>query len=142
MQQEITRRVEFLSRVPPAGICPSTIHRNTAGENNDGAMGVMRLRKPAGQALTFNAALRSACASRNPRIFDCTCQRAGDGERVDAASIIVVPLAIIGDALRRPRSLPVPSIERWLDLRRWMGAPHKTDVTIDFTENYLITLLS
>jgi hypothetical protein len=37
MQQEITRRVEFLFRVPPAGFVPSTIHRNTASENNDGA---------------------------------------------------------------------------------------------------------
>jgi hypothetical protein len=32
-----TRRVKFLSRVPPAGLAQSTIHPNTAGENNDGA---------------------------------------------------------------------------------------------------------
>jgi len=30
-QQEITRRVEFLSRAPPARVCPSTIPRNAIG---------------------------------------------------------------------------------------------------------------
>jgi hypothetical protein len=45
---------------------------------------------------------------------------AGGGERVGAASIIAVLLATVrkGDALRRARSFPVQSIERWLDLRR------------------------
>jgi hypothetical protein len=33
-----TGRVEFLSRVPPAGVCRPTIHAMGTGENNDGAI--------------------------------------------------------------------------------------------------------
>jgi hypothetical protein len=47
-----------------------------------------------------------------------------------------------GDAQRRSHSLPVQSIERWFDLRRWISVPHKTIVTIDFMANERITLLS
>jgi len=36
-QQEIPGALSSCLRVPPAGVVQSTLHRNPAGENNDGA---------------------------------------------------------------------------------------------------------
>ena len=45
-QQEIPGALSSSLRVPPAGVCPSTIHRNGAGENNDGATNPGAVRAP------------------------------------------------------------------------------------------------
>ncbi|MEH2496420.1 hypothetical protein V1294_002899 [Bradyrhizobium sp. AZCC 1678] len=70
-----TRRVKFLSRVPPAGFAQSTIHPNTAGENNDGATDPRRVSAASIIAIPLATILQDD-ALRRPRSFPRAIDRA------------------------------------------------------------------